>query len=98
MDDEIRGSRILIVDDQEDNVLYLEILLRNAGYTQLTSTTDPREVFPLYGQLAPDLIVLDLMMPELDGFEVMEQLGPVIPPDAFVPILVLTANITPEAK
>lgn len=90
--------RILIVDDQEGNVRLLDGILRGAGYTNLTSTTDPRDVLPLYAEISPDLVLLDLHMPGLDGFAVLELLGGEIPPDSYLPILVLTADITPEAK
>src|SRR5436190_578799 len=91
-------AHILIVDDQELNVLLLEDILQGAGYTGITSTTDPRKVVSLFGKHKPDLILLDLMMPFLNGFQVMEQLGSMIPEDSFLPIVVLTADISTEAK
>ncbi len=91
-------ARILIVDDQEANVRLLERILRNAGYTRLTSTTDSSKAAPLFSEVAPDLILLDLAMPGLDGFEVIKQITPLIPTESYVPILVLTADITPETK
>ncbi len=94
-----KNARILIVDDQEANVRLLEgILKRAAGYHALRSTTDPREVMSLYVEFQPDLILLDLHMPHVDGFGVMDQLKEIVPEDAFLPILVLTADVTPEAK
>jgi putative two-component system response regulator len=94
----IKNARILIVDDQEPNVLYLETILRKSGYKAFHSTRDPRQVLPLFIENKPDLILLDLMMPHLDGFAVMEQLKPLIPPDSYLPILVLTADISPETR
>ncbi|HEX4835940.1 MAG TPA: HD domain-containing phosphohydrolase [bacterium] len=94
-----KNARILIVDDQEANVRLLEgILKRAAGYHALRSTTDPREVMSLYVEFQPDLILLDLHMPHVDGFGVMDQLKEIVPEDVFLPILVLTADVTPEAK
>ena len=94
-----RDARILIVDDQEANVRLLEgILRRAAGFSDLRGTTDSREAVTLYSEFQPDLILLDLHMPHLDGFRVMEELKLLIPPESYVPILVLTADITPEAK
>ena len=94
-----RDARILIVDDQEANVRLLEgILRRAAGFSNLRSTTDSREAVTLYSEFQPDLILLDLHMPHLDGFRVMEELKLLIPTESYVPILVLTADITPEAK
>jgi len=91
-------ARILIVDDQEANVRLLEKILQRAGYTNLISIRDPREVLPSFIEHQPDLILLDLNMPHLDGLAVMRQLEPHIPKGAFVPILVLTAEILPAAK
>lgn len=68
-------STILIVDDQPANIRLLEHTLRRAGYLAVTSTTDPREVAALQLQHHYDLIVLDLQMPNMNGFEVMKQLA-----------------------
>ena len=89
---------ILIVDDQESNVRLLERLLAQAGYLNIKSTTDPREVSALYREFRPDLLLLDLRMPKMTGFDVMEVLKVEIPTDTYFPILVLTADDTAEAK
>jgi putative two-component system response regulator len=94
----IKNAHILVVDDQEANVLYLESILRKAGYINFRSTTDAREVLPLFQAKRPDLLLLDLMMPHLDGFEVMEQLKALIAQDSYLPILVLTADVLPETR
>ncbi|HMA36033.1 MAG TPA: HD domain-containing phosphohydrolase [Chloroflexia bacterium] len=94
----IQTAKILIVDDTEANVRYLERVLQRAGAQQVQSTTDAREVLGLVTATPPDLIVLDLMMPYLDGFAVMQQLQPLIPPGTYLPILVITADISSEAK
>jgi putative two-component system response regulator len=91
-------ARILIVDDQEANVRLLEMILKRAGYVNLISIRDPRQVLASFIEHQPDLILLDLNMPHLDGFAVMTQLGPHIPEGEFVPILVLTAEILPSAR
>jgi cyclic di-GMP phosphodiesterase len=91
-------SRILIIDDQPSNVALLEGILEEEDFTSLRSVMDPREALPSYIEYLPDLILLDLQMPYLDGFEVMKQLRACIGPGDFLPILVLTADITPEAK
>ena len=89
---------VLIVDDHEANVVLLERILRSSGITDITGTTDPGQALPLFQELAPDLVLLDLHMPGLDGFAVLASLQAAIPDDAFVPILVLTADVTSEAK
>jgi PAS domain S-box-containing protein len=88
---EILNASILIVDDQEPNVLLLEKMLRNAGYKSITSTMDPRTVCPLHLAHRYDLILLDLQMPEMDGFQVMEGLKE-IETDSYLPVLVITAQ------
>ncbi|MBA4380494.1 MAG: hypothetical protein C0393_07465, partial [Anaerolinea sp.] len=98
LDKSLKNANILIVDDQESNIDLLVGLLEKKGYGNLKSTTDARQVVALFNEFQPDLILLDLMMPHLDGFQVMEQLKPLIPPDTYLPILVLTADITPDAK
>jgi putative two-component system response regulator len=91
-------ARILIVDDEPANVLLLERILGEAGYPNHTATTDPRQVLTIHTRYHPDLILLDLAMPHLDGLTVMAQLRQVIPAGVFLPILVLTADMTTQAK
>jgi len=99
MDDSIiKKSSILIVDDQEANIDVLEGLLKMQGYTNIRTTTDSREVIGLIKSSSPDLILLDLLMPHLTGFEVMEQIKSLITENIFIPILVLTADITNKTK
>ena len=91
------AGRILIVDDEAANVILLQRMLERAGYTRLASTQDSREVLRLFQETAPDLILLDLLMPHLDGYAVMDQLAEKIPDGTYLPILVLTADATPQA-
>jgi signal transduction histidine kinase len=92
------AAKILIVDDEPANVRLLERLLQSAGYTELEQATDPRRVLTLYETFRPDLILLDLLMPHLDGIAVLAQLRSAIPEGVYVPVLVLTADATLEAK
>jgi putative two-component system response regulator len=91
-------ARILVVDDEEANVALLERLLGMAGYRNVVSTTDPRNVRELLHEFRPDLILLDLLMPHLDGFAVMELLASEVPVDSYLPVLVLTADATRETR
>jgi len=91
------NAKVLIVDDKIDNVRLLEMMLEFAGYKNVYSTTDSREVLGLYKEHHFDLILLDIRMPHVDGFQVMEQLSQVISND-YLPILVLTAENTAEIK
>ena len=88
---DILHGKILIVDDQEANVLLLERMLRGAGYVSITSTMNPAEVCELHRKNRYDLILLDLMMPGMDGFQVMEGLKE-IETDGYLPVLALTAQ------
>jgi PAS domain S-box-containing protein len=87
---EIQNARILIVDDQEANVLLLEKMLRNAGYVHVKSTMQSQSVCELYREHRYDLILLDLQMPGMDGFEVMEGLKEI--EADYLPVLVITAQ------
>ena len=88
---EILNASILIVDDQETNVILLEKMLRSAGYEHITSTMDPHAVCPLHLAHRYDLILLDLQMPEMDGFQVIEGLKE-IEAGGYLPVLVITAQ------
>jgi putative two-component system response regulator len=93
-----RDARILIIDDERPNIEMLEYILRSAGYSALTATTDPRLGLDLFRRHAPDLVLLDLKMPHVDGHELLVQLNREIPDDAYVPILVLTSDGSPDAR
>ncbi|GIX06110.1 MAG: sigma-54-dependent Fis family transcriptional regulator [Candidatus Poribacteria bacterium] len=95
---DLRNAKILIVDDEPPNVLLLERLLEREGYRQIASTTDPTRTIELYQEFQPDLILLDLLMPEMDGFTVMERLGELVEPEDYLPILVLTADQRRETR
>ena len=88
---DILSAKVLIVDDQEAHVLLLERMLRGAGYTCIQSTMDPHEVCELHRQHHFAAILLDLKMPNMDGFQVMERLKE-IETDGNLPVLVITAE------
>ena len=94
-ENQIKHSRIFIVDDEKANLRLLERMLQGQGYDDLVLVNDPREVLPGYQQQRPDLILLDINMPHLNGYEVMEQLmalnDPLLPP-----IVILTAQNTKD--
>ena len=92
-----RHARILIVDDEPANVEVLVRLLERAGFTRIESTNDPREAASLYVRVRPDLILLDLHMPHMDGLMVMDELN-ALAEASYLPILMLTGDMSPEAR
>lgn len=94
----VSESRVLIVDDQEPNVALLETILRRAGFRNLRSVMDSRLVVPTFSEFQPDIVLLDLMMPHMDGFQVMDKLSALLSPDDFRPILMLTADLNTDTR
>ncbi len=94
----LTDSRILIVDDQTANLQVLATVLEFAGYANVSCLRDSRQILPIFGEFQPDLVLLDLHMPHVDGLAAMDQLATVIPKDDYLPILVLTGDNTSEAK
>jgi putative two-component system response regulator len=97
-DSAVAYSKLLIVDDDESSIRFLTVILQNAGYSRLNSLTDSREASRCYSELEPDLILLDFLMPYLDGLEVIEALQSRIPRSSYVPILVVTADADPGTR
>lgn len=91
-------AKILIVDDEQAGLDSLRRVLQRAGFTRVRGTADPREVVRLCLQEAPDLILLDLHMPFATGDVVLERVRREVPPDGYLPVLVLTGDLTSEAK
>ncbi len=88
----IKGSRVLVVDDHADNVALLQGLLASDGYVNVRGVTEPTEALVVAATWDPDLVALDLRMPRMDGFEVMQRLQAMQPPTDYLPILILTAS------
>jgi len=99
---DFKNAKILIVDDLATNIDILTILLKAEGYTNIKTTTDPREVMGFITSFDPDLILLDLIMPQISGFDVMELLlseqQKSSKPSKRQPIMVLTSDTTTETK
>jgi len=92
------AARILVVDDNQSNLEIVQELLVLAGYSYISVLNDSRQAVDAIVNETPDLVLLDLHMPHLTGYEVLERLGQRLPPDAFIPILVFTADSTPAAR
>lgn len=94
----LADARILVVDDEPANLTLMRQLLAREGYRHVTTESDPRTVVDRFREIAPDLVMLDLMMPELDGYALLDALHRLTPADDLVPILVLTADTSIDAK
>ena len=92
-----KHARILIVDDEPANVDMLKRLLEQSGYSRIETTCDPREAAALYVDMRPDLILLDLHMPHMDGFAVLDQLNDLVEA-SYLPMLMLKGDMAPEAR
>ncbi len=91
-------AKILIVDDQEYNVSLLERILTRAGFRRIHSTLDPLEVQRMVAEVEPDIVLLDLHMPGMDGLEVLRRIREQVGKDQYLPVLMLTADTTSEVK
>jgi signal transduction histidine kinase len=97
MDVDLGGARVLVVDDHETNLRLLERTLRPLG-VEVALLADPRRVANTFIEFAPDIVLVDLHMPHLDGFEILSLIRGFSSSDRFLPVVMLTADITPEAK
>jgi len=91
-------ARILAVDDQPQNVSVLARLLQRAGYVNVETTTNPHRAVELFHATPPDLVLLDLHMPEMDGFAVLDAISPSIAPATYLPIVFITADADAHLK
>jgi len=98
MNEDLLNAKILIVDDQESNIDVLEDLLKIRGFTNIITSNDPRTVLEIAQEQKPEMILLDIMMPYLSGFDIMDQLKAAGLLTGFMPIIVLTADATIETK
>jgi putative two-component system response regulator len=94
----ILGARILAADDEDANLRLMRRVLERAGFTGFTATTNPEEVVPLFHQLRPDLVLLDLHMPGMDGMQVIEGLRPLLEAEGYLPVLMISGDLTPAAR
>ncbi|WP_115938605.1 HD domain-containing phosphohydrolase [Aestuariispira insulae] len=92
-----KNSKILVLDDVAANVELIEMMLNEEGYLNVISTTDPAQAIAIYKEFKPDLLILDIRMPGMDGFDVMSNLSDGCV-DEYLPILVLTAQQDSQTK
>jgi PleD family two-component response regulator len=96
--DVLKNGKILVVDDDPMNIDLLRVILNDAGFANLSMLTDSRRAVSMFSNVDPDLVLLDLHMPHQDGYEVLQALHYLVPSDSFVPIIVLTADVTVNAR
>jgi putative two-component system response regulator len=89
---------ILVADDLAENVRLLHTVLTRSGYQRVHATTDPKKILSLYDEVNPDIVLLDLHMPELDGLTVMRNLHIANEGKTFLPVVILTGDLSPQAK
>ncbi|GAB6989700.1 HD-GYP domain-containing protein [Paenibacillus pini] len=98
MMEDISLARVLIVDDQEYNVMLLERILQRAGFTNIHKITDPYQIKYRLLEVDPDIVLLDMHMPGMDGLQVLKQIQDHISSESYLPVLMLTADATPEMR
>ncbi|MEX1046540.1 MAG: response regulator [Actinomycetota bacterium] len=96
--EQVAEAVFLVVDDEPANTALVERILRREGYSNINCINDSREALSTYRESNPDMVLLDMLMPHMDGFAVLEELGREIPGDEFVPIVVLTADTNEETR
>ena len=96
--DIVKRSKLLIVDDQEANVGLLLSILREQGFLGLQSLTDARLVLPLFLDFQPDLVLLDLRMPHIDGLSLLKQLRSRIADNVYLPFVIVTADLSQRTR
>ncbi|HSJ13195.1 MAG TPA: HD domain-containing phosphohydrolase [Longimicrobiales bacterium] len=94
----LSGARILLVDDEAANLEFLRHVLDTEGYAELITLADPVDALDRFAELGPDLVMVDLRMPQVDGFEFMARVQAMLPPGTYLPILVATGDHTPETR
>lgn len=92
------SARILVIDDEPANLALVAAVLAREGYAEVETLADPQRAAARYLACRPDLVLLDLMMPSIDGYALLDSLGRLTSADELVPIMVLTADTSIEAK
>ena len=97
-DDDLKSARILAIDDEPANLSLVERAFRREGFVHVSTHLDPRAALDAFAATPPDLVLLDLMMPGVDGYELLEAFRRLTPRDDWLPILVLTADSNIHAR
>ena len=94
----LKNGKILMVDDQESNINLVFSMLRDRGFLSLHSLTDSRRVLPMFTELQPDLVLLDLRMPNVDGLSLLKQLRSRIAGTEYLPFLIITGDLSERTR
>ena len=95
---DVSAMRILVVDDELPNLVLLQNVLRGAGYTNVETLKDPREFSATFEMFKPDLVLLDLLMPHVTGYDILGWVKEHVPQTVYLPVVVITADITLQSK
>ena len=95
---DVSSAKILVVDDQEMHTRLLRTILQMEGFSNITTCNDPREAVATFQRVGPDIVLLDLMMFPIDGFNLMRQIQQIVGQDDEVPIVFLTADVNPDHR
>jgi CheY-like chemotaxis protein len=98
VEDTLKRSRILVVEDDRDNLELMELTFQMYGFTNVRCTTDSREVLEIFKDDPPDIVLLDLHMPHLDGLALIEEIAKVMPPGPFLPIVLISGEVSRDIK
>jgi putative two-component system response regulator len=94
----LSAARVLLIDDEPANLTFLRHVLETEGYGELVTISDPAEALERFLDVDPDIVVMDMWMPQLDGFEMLARIRALLAPDTYLPVLVATGDHTPGTR
>jgi putative two-component system response regulator len=96
--EDLTNACIMIVEDDRDNRQLLELTFRTSGYTNAVEVSDGRQAVETFSSSRPDMVLVDLHMPHVDGLDVIRDINELVPEDEFLPIVMLSGDVSPEVR